>query len=444
MQMITGFSIHVLTITSGILFMSALLNVQIKQVKTLRQWCGVFVIMLIYITCAVAFPRYGDVAYRTLYPLLVHLPILIAFCLLCRYSLKKILFAFVTTLVMVSTPLMITLCISQLGPLPALERLLILAVTSLFLLFALRRWIAPSVHFVFAYQDKMWWLYLCIPMVYCIGTYMSKQYIIFIEYTWPFKMLSATLWLVVQFSYVLIFSLFHHMKSLYEQDKSLRVFIMRQETAQHPAEGLRAAQEQSAIYRHDMRYHLSLIGGFANEGNIQKIKEYLSSTEADIDAATPVCYCQNQTVNLIMSTFNARAKKEGVVLLVDIVLPYELGINDTELCSLFSNALENAIYAAAQVADQKSRRVYVRSVVNNNKLVVSIENAYIGTVEMKGGVPKPTSKKAGHGFGIKSMIATVERHEGLYSFETTGGMFVLHIMLPLKNEPSLGKNISSA
>ncbi|MDF2536980.1 MAG: hypothetical protein K0S76_1, partial [Herbinix sp.] len=98
------------------------------------------------------------------------------------------------------------------------------------------------------------------------------------------------------------------------------------------------------------------------------------------------------------------------------------------------NALENAITAAAQVEEEKLRKVYIHAIVNGDRLVVSTENVYVGKVEMEGELPKSKSKEAGHGFGIKSMVAIVERHGGLYSFETEGGVFVLRLLLPLGKE----------
>ena len=59
------------------------------------------------------------------------------------------------------------------------------------------------------------------------------------------------------------------------------------------------------------------------------------------------------------------------IALCDGLLPETLSISDTELCSLFSNALENAIFAASKLIEKKARRVYLRTLVNNNKLLIS-------------------------------------------------------------------------
>lgn len=81
--------------------------------------------------------------------------------------------------------------------------------------------------------------------------------------------------------------------------------------------------------------------------------------------------------------------------------------------------------------DERLRKVYFHAVVNGGKLLISTENAYAGNLEMDGELPVSNKKEAGHGFGIKSMIDIVDRHKGLYSIETEGGVFILQLMLPL-------------
>ena len=103
-----------------------------------------------------------------------------------------------------------------------------------------------------------------------------------------------------------------------------------------------------------MRHYLALINGYAAEGNLEKIKEYLSQTEIEIDAITPKWYCANETVNLVLSSFEAKSEEMNVTLCIEANLPETLSISDTELCSLFSNALENAIFAASKLMEKKS------------------------------------------------------------------------------------------
>jgi two-component system sensor histidine kinase AgrC len=84
---------------------------------------------------------------------------------------------------------------------------------------------------------------------------------------------------------------------------------------------LRKMQEMAATYRHDMRHHLAILQGMASEGNIEKIKTYLNSAQSDIDAITPIRFCENETVNLVLSTFANKAKQAGVTMTVHAELP---------------------------------------------------------------------------------------------------------------------------
>lgn len=214
------------------------------------------------------------------------------------------------------------------------------------------------------------------------------------------------------------------------------------EAAKEQLNVLRTANEQTVIYRHDMRHHLSLLSGFAMDGDMQKIKEYLVAAESDINAVTPVRYSENETVNLILSSFEAKANKVGVSLCAKVQLPAVLEVNDTEICSLLSNGLENAITAAAKLQDETLRKVDIRVFVKDGKLLISIKNAYAGTLEMEGKFPKTQNREEGHGFGIKSMIAIVERYGGLHSFKTVDGVFVIQLVLPIiqRSKVSLAVN----
>lgn len=224
----------------------------------------------------------------------------------------------------------------------------------------------------------------------------------------------------------------HGVKQIERMQSEQAILDLQLEATKGQLYALENANEQTVIYRHDMRHHLSLISGYVMDEDMEKIKEYLEEAAASIDAVTPVCYCKNNTVNLILSSFDTKAKKEGVSLYTEVHLPAKMGMSDTELCALLSNGLENAIAAVAKVQDETLRRVDIRASVNDGKLLISIKNAYEGSLEMEGRFPKSRNRGEGHGFGIKSMVAIVERYGGLYSFECTDGVFLLEMVLPLR------------
>ncbi len=298
--------------------------------------------------------------------------------------------------------------------------------------FILKRYIVSSVTQLMERSRRSCLLFSAVPFLYYLFDYATTIYtdILYTGARWAVQFTPSV---ICTFYLMFVLQYFNESQKqeIAQRERDLSASQLKQ--AKLELDTMRQAHNNTVLYRHDMRHHLSLIGGFAADGDLQKIKEYLANTEAAIDALTPVRYCENDTVNLILSSFDARAKKAGVMLQVNVNLPAELGMNDTELCSLLSNALENAIHAAAMVEEEKLRKVYIYATITGNKLILSTENAYMGTLEMEGELPKLKNSKDGHGFGIKSMVSIVEHHGGLYSFDIEGGIFILRLMLHLDN-----------
>lgn len=298
--------------------------------------------------------------------------------------------------------------------------------------YMLKKYIADSVIQLMDRSLSSCLLFGAVPLLYYLFDYATTVYTE-ILYTGAREAVQFTPSVICTFYLIFVLLYYNESQKQTIAQRERDMLAAQFKNAQIELNALRQMQNNTVIYRHDMRHHLSLIGSFAADGDLEKIKEYLSSTEAAIDAMTPVKYCENETVNLILSSFVNKAKKANVNLHTNVKLSENLKINDTELCSLLSNTLENAITAAGILEEEGLRKVYFHTVINDDKLVISTENAYVGEIEMDGDLPKSSKKEAGHGFGIRSMIDIVERHGGLYSFETEGGIFILRLMLPLSN-----------
>lgn len=192
--------------------------------------------------------------------------------------------------------------------------------------------------------------------------------------------------------------------------------------AQTEFASLRQMQQNSETYRHDLRHHFAFLQGLALEERTEEIKEYLRTAQSDMDEITPKRFCENETVNLILSAFAAKAKQAEILLTIDAKLPDALTFSDTELCSLLSNALENAIQATKTIADSKDRNIRLRLYSKNQKLCIDIRNRYQNEPIFHKGLP--ISKEQGHGFGTKSVAHIVEKHGGVFQFSARDGWFI--------------------
>ena len=185
---------------------------------------------------------------------------------------------------------------------------------------------------------------------------------------------------------------------------------------------------QMAVYRHDMRHHLLMLDGLLCNTKTEQAQKYVQTIMADLDTITPKKFCANETINLLCSSYDSTAKRLNVKLKIHAVLPKNLPISDTELCSIVSNGLENALLAASQ-PKVSYKWADFSCEVKQNKLLIQIQNTYSGHIVMHDGLP--ISNDAGHGYGCHSIQTIIQRNGGICSFNAEDGMFTLRIILPL-------------
>lgn len=287
--------------------------------------------------------------------------------------------------------------------------------------FVLRRYVASSVQQFMEKSVKSCLLLGGVPLFYYLFDYTTTIYtdILYQGAKWAVQFMPSTV-SIFYFVFVLLYYAETQKQASLQRERDMLDTQFR--LAQTEFASLRQLQQNAATYRHDMRHHFALLQGLASKGYLEEIKEYLRIAQSDMDAITPLRFCDNETVNLILSAFVAKAKQSNILLMTEAILPELLPFSDTELCSLLSNVLENAIHACEHISDSKERLIKLRIYSKNNKLCIDIRNRYQTEPIFHQGIP--VSKEQGHGFGTKSMAFIVEKHGGVCQFSVKDGWFI--------------------
>lgn len=199
--------------------------------------------------------------------------------------------------------------------------------------------------------------------------------------------------------------------------------------AQQEISALREGEERTAVYRHDFRHHLRMIDSLLSAGSCDQAAEYVRRAEGEIDALVPVRYCEHELVSLLLSAFRDKAKGRGVSMRINVSLPKELRLPETELCTLLSNGLENAINAAAALPDAAERAIDFFGGIRQDHLLLEIRNPYAGEIVIRDGIPLANGPE--RHFGCRSIQMIAQRRKGDCSFEAGDGVFVLRVAIPL-------------
>jgi len=287
--------------------------------------------------------------------------------------------------------------------------------------YILKKYVAKSAQHLMERSIKSCLIFGAVPAFYYFVDYSTTVYTDFL-YRGTRAAVQFMPFLISAFYFVFVIFYYTEIQrqALIERERDMLYTQFRQ--AQAEFESMRQMQQNAAAYRHDMRHHFTLLQGLASDERMDEIKEYLRTAQSDLDAFTPVRFCDNGTVNLILSSFASKAKQSGILLNVDAKLSESLNLSDTELCSMLSNALENAIQASGKIIDINERCIKLRMFSKNNKLCIDIRNRYQTEPTFCKGLP--VANKEGHGYGTKSMAHIVEKHGGICQFSVKDGWFI--------------------
>lgn len=383
--------------------------------------------IIILVAQMLSYALWGLEHTKKLYPLISHLPLFLMLVLIFKKPWGVALACVLTAYFCCQLPRWIatfTLYLFDTELAYQIGYMLTLAPLYLFL----RRYFTMPAYRAMTYSKRSLYLFGGLPLFYYLFDYATTVYTDALYA--GVRMVNESLPAAMALFYVAFVSVYHaevQRRNQLEIDNAM--LAAQSERAKNEIFALQQVQQQTAIYRHDMRHHLSLLNGYLEAGELAKAGEYMRQAQADIDKIVPVQYSENNAVNLILSSFATKAKQQGVTFSAQANIPAALPLSDTELCALLSNGLENAVFAAAQMDAQVRPAVRVNCQPHKDKLLIYISNPYRGTVIMRDKLPE--SSRPGHGFGVKSIKLIVEKYAGYCSFEAKDGLFTLKVVLPL-------------
>lgn len=191
--------------------------------------------------------------------------------------------------------------------------------------------------------------------------------------------------------------------------------------AQIEAENAQLAADSQA--RHDRRHHNLVMLEFANNNDIERVREYLKSlVESESEVWGEVRYCENMTINTVLTVYERRAKESGISVKISAKASRDLDVSPQDLVIVIANLFENAIHATAKHKN-KEKTIDISIKGSAQRLLIKIDNPCKNNL---------TFDENLYGVGIRSVIATTNKYNGMYDFTAEDGIFSAKISLNLR------------
>lgn len=183
---------------------------------------------------------------------------------------------------------------------------------------------------------------------------------------------------------------------------------------------------------HDLKHQVQAIRAVKDE---KERETYLEKIEKSVQIYSAIVRTGNEILDTILTEKSLICENSGIH--INCVADGSLlaFMNPVDLYTLFGNALDNAIEAVRKLESKEKRVIDIMLYERQSFLMLQIVNPMCGEVKFEDGLPLTTKAKNGyHGYGMKSMLHTIQKYEGHLTTEVKNGCFYFNVMLSLERD----------
>ena len=190
------------------------------------------------------------------------------------------------------------------------------------------------------------------------------------------------------------------------------------------------SQVETRSFRHDIKNNLAVTSMMLDNGQVEEASSHIKDMLGNVASLSPKYVTGDEMLDLIVSMKADRMEDLHIPFTLDGVADGGLNIKPMDMCSIFANALDNAIEAAAPCDSpfvalniKRTDKFFIIKISNSARSKVDCDKLLSSTGY--------TSKKDRefHGFGLLNIRRAVEDLNGVLKAESTDSTFTLSIIL---------------
>lgn len=221
-----------------------------------------------------------------------------------------------------------------------------------------------------------------------------------------------------------VFLFFHHFQMLKTENKML---LELETLSENHIKDMELMMEKNRIQTHDMKHHLLILREYGQEKQWDSLMSYLNALSDEILVQKKTVWTQVGILDTLLEQKKTKAESKGIEVHIQADRIVGLPFSDMEICTLFSNLLDNAIEACEKIEDDR-RWVAIQITRKSGMLYLTISNSIKDRpAEQEGKLITNKQNHQLHGYGIKSVQRIVRKYEGDFSYQVCESKFIVTI-----------------
>lgn len=232
---------------------------------------------------------------------------------------------------------------------------------------------------------------------------------------------------------VLNLVVFHLISEILENSRNMKEAEALRQQSIGQLELYNSMRENYNIQRqrtHEYKNQIVCMDMLMKKKDYSKLEDYIGNISDGLDAQLDMVDTNNDVVNAIFNAKYYEAIKNDVLVVLKINDLSDIKISDNDIVTILSNLLDNAIEAAKQ-CDIGKRIVKIKMLYEDAVLSIAVSNSYKAEpVLTEDGYIRTTKKdREEHGWGMRNVVATLEKYNAEYIIDYKNGEFVFSIII---------------
>lgn len=412
---------HAVTLLFGVYISAAFLGIRMsrKNIAVLGGFSAA-----VGAVSTLSFIFFGEAFTAQVYPLIIHLPLILFLTLYYKYTALRSTLSVLTAYLCCQISKLVGLAILSITDLEWVYYG-VRIVTTIVVFAVLVRYVSNAAAQLIQKPTEALLIFAILPFTYYFFDYATGVYTELI-YSGK-KVVSEFLGFALSIAYLLFLLVyFKQYEEKREVEHRSRLLEMQQIQSKKEIEAQKRSAYAVSLLRHDMRHFCAAISAYIDSGECDKAKEYISGIISYVDKTAMHKFCKNEIVNMILSSYENVMEENRIDFKPSICIPEQIPVSDVDLTSILSNALENAINAVLPLETEK-RHITLNLRTDDGKLLISLKNTFAVQPTFTDGIPN--SYEEGHGFGTQSIRYVTEKLKGNCQFSVKDGWFILRVVL---------------
>lgn len=201
---------------------------------------------------------------------------------------------------------------------------------------------------------------------------------------------------------------------------------------------LNLQETQNRIKRlyHDMSNHMMCIKSMTSQK--EDVNQYIDEVSKELNGIKEIYNTGNMILDIILNEKQVDCNENNISLFCDINFSKCNFIEMTDVCSIFSNILDNAIEACNKIKNDE-KYIKIRGTFVKSYYVIRCENSKVNKIKIKNNrIISSKKDKFIHGIGLKSVKSSLKKYDGELEIEDFEDKFLVQIYIPIDKNMTVG------